>query len=82
MTIDPCIPTMPGRSTEGFHRAGRHRMYQARTVKCSASRMKGELRPTKNRVRGGRSHMDDSVKCIDLLSGVATSRDSDAGGGG
>ena len=25
MTIDPRIPTMPGRSTSGFHRTGRHR---------------------------------------------------------
>ena len=25
MTIDPRIPTMPGRSTSGFHRPGRHR---------------------------------------------------------
>ena len=25
MTIDPCIPTMPGRSPSGFHRSGRHR---------------------------------------------------------
>ena len=24
MTIDPCIPTMPGQSTSGFHRPGRH----------------------------------------------------------
>ena len=24
MTIDPRIPTMPGRSTSGFHRPGRH----------------------------------------------------------
>ena len=26
MTIDPRIPTMPGRSTSGFHRPGRHRL--------------------------------------------------------
>ena len=25
MTIDPRIPSMPGRSTSGFHRPGRHR---------------------------------------------------------
>ena len=24
MTIDPRIPTMPGRSTSGFHQPGRH----------------------------------------------------------
>ena len=42
MTIDPCIPTMPGRSTSGFHRPGRHYLHQARSaVRCSASRMKG-----------------------------------------
>ena len=46
MTIDPLIPTMPGQSTSGFHRPGRHRLYQARSaVRCLASRMKGELHP-------------------------------------
>ena len=43
-TIDPRIPTMPGRSTSGFHQPGRHCLHQARSaVRCSASRMKGEL---------------------------------------
>ena len=50
MTIDPCIPTMPGRSTSGVHRPGRHCLQQARSsVRCSASRMKGEPHPTMNR---------------------------------
>ena len=54
MTIDPRIPTMPGRSTSGFHRPGRHCLHQARSaVRCSASRMKGELHPTKSRLFGG-----------------------------
>ena len=45
---DPCIPTMPGRSASGFHRQGRRRVHQARSaVRCSASRTKGELHPTK-----------------------------------
>ena len=50
MTIDPRIPTMPGRSTSGFHQPSRHCLHQARsTVRCSASRMKGgELHPCKN----------------------------------
>ena len=48
MTIDPRIPTMPGRSASGFHRPGRHRVHQARSaVRGSADRMKGELLPTK-----------------------------------
>ena len=51
MNIDPRIPTMPGRSTSGFHRPGGHRLHQSRSaVRCSASRMKGELHPTKNRL--------------------------------
>ena len=50
MAIDPRIPTMPGRSTLGFHQPGRHCLHQARsTVRCSASRMKGELHPSNNR---------------------------------
>ena len=51
MTIDPPIPTMPGRSTSGFHQPGRHCLHQARgAVRCSASRMKGGLHPSKNRL--------------------------------
>ena len=51
MTIDPRIPTMPRQSTSGFHRPGRQCMHQARrAVRCSASRMKGELHPTKKRL--------------------------------
>ena len=43
MTIDPSIPTLPGRSTSGFRQPGRHCMHQARSaVRCPASRMKGE----------------------------------------
>ena len=50
MSIDPRIPTMPGQSTSGFHLPGRHRLHQAGYgVRCSASRMKGELHPSKNR---------------------------------
>ena len=37
---------MPGRSTSGFRRLGRHCLHQARSaVRCSASRMKGEPLP-------------------------------------
>ena len=54
MTVDPCIPTMPGRSTSGFHRPGRHWLHQARSaMRCWASDMKGELHPaydTKSRL--------------------------------
>ena len=48
VTVDPHIPTMPGRSTSDFHRAGRHCSRQARSaVRCWASRMQGELHPTR-----------------------------------
>ena len=50
MSIDPRIPITPGRNTSGFHRPGSHCLYRARSaVRCSASRLKGELHPTKNR---------------------------------
>ena len=50
MTTDPRIPTMPGRSTSGFHQPGRHGLRQPRgAVRCSASRMNGELRSSRNR---------------------------------
>ena len=42
MTIDPCIPTMPGRSTSIFHRPGRHCFHQSGTdVRCRTSHMTG-----------------------------------------
>ena len=44
MTIDPHIPTMPGRSTSGFHPPGRHHVHQAQgAVKSAASRMKSGI---------------------------------------
>ena len=49
--IDPRTSTMPGRSTSSFHRPGRYCLHQARSaVRCSASRVKGELHPAKNRL--------------------------------
>ena len=54
MTIDPRIPVLPGRSTSGFHQPGRHCLHQVRSaVRCSASRIKGELHPSKNRSQDG-----------------------------
>ena len=48
-TIDPRIRTMPGRSMSDFHCPGRHGVPQTRSaVRCSASRMNGELHPTNN----------------------------------
>ena len=69
MTIKPRIPTLPRRSTSGFHQPGRHCLHQARsTVRCSASRMKGELHSSNNRSQDGLRHrvptfllMDDSA---------------------
>ena len=83
-TIDTRIPTMPRRSTSGFHRPGRYCVHQAQSgVRFSASRMKGELYSGKKHLRGGLPHlvrtlllMDDSFEVICLFSGVATSRDS------
>ena len=50
-TVDPRIPTMPGRRTSSFHQPGRYCLHQARSaVRCWASRIKGELHPTKNRL--------------------------------
>ena len=50
VTIDPRIPTMPGRRMSGVHQPGRHCLHQARSaVRCSASLMKGELHPSENR---------------------------------
>ena len=46
MTIDPRIPIAPARSASGFHQPGRHGLHQARiALRCSASRIKGELHP-------------------------------------
>ena len=48
-TLNPRIPTMPERSMSGFHPAGRHCVRQAPSaVRHWASRMKGELHPSKN----------------------------------
>ena len=58
MTIHPRTPATPGRSTSGFHQPGRHCLHQARSAgRCSASRMKGELHPSKNRAQDGRRHL-------------------------
>ena len=47
--IDARIPATRRRGTLGNHRSGRHRVHQARSaVRFSASRIKGELHPTKN----------------------------------
>ena len=69
MAIDPRIPTMPGRSTSGFHHPGKLCLHQARSaVRCSASRIKGGLHPSKNCSLDGLRHlvptfllMDDSA---------------------
>ena len=58
MTVDPRIPIMLGRSTSGVYQPGRHCLHQARSaVRCSASRMKGELHPSKNRSSDGLRHL-------------------------
>ena len=88
MTINPRIPTMPGRSTSGFHQPGRHCLHQAQSaVRCSASRMKGELHPSKNRSKQGLRHlvptfllMDDSANEL-LCFWCGHSSYSNGGGG-
>ena len=58
ITTDFRVPTMPGRSTSGCHQPGRDCLHQARSaVRCSASRIKGEPRPSKNRSYGGLRHL-------------------------
>ena len=79
MTLDPRIPTMPGRSTSGFHQPGRHCLHQAREspVRCSAGRVEGERQLTeKLLVRRTFLNMDDRVEYIDAVSCLQ------AGGGG
>ena len=40
ITVDPRVPSMPGRSTSGFHRPGRQGEHQARTaVRCGIARL-------------------------------------------
>ena len=36
MTVDPRIPTIPGRSTLGFHRLGRHCLPQVKSESPSS----------------------------------------------
>ena len=53
MNIDPRIPAMPGRSMHvGFSLTKQTLLAPSakRNVRCSESRMKGELHPTKNRL--------------------------------
>ena len=65
MTIDPRTPPMPGRSTSGFRRPGRRCLHQAlrSTLRCWASRMKGELHPLlTNDFEAKFLALDDSVE--------------------
>ena len=48
-------------------------------MRCLASRMKGELHPSKG-LRGGRTlHVDDNFHDLYVSSGLATSRDGNGG---
>ena len=77
MTINSRIPKMPGRSTSGFHRPGRHSLHHTRSARrCWTSSMKDELHPTKNRFWGGFSCIWMTASMNDSIYGVATSRDS------
>ena len=50
MPIDPRIPTLPGRTTFGFHRPGRRCLHQGRSaVRCPTSQTKGEMHPSISR---------------------------------
>ena len=74
-TVDPRPPTMPGRSTSGFRRPGRHCADQARSaVRCSTSGMTGELHPTTKPLMFGALcvrllQLDDSVEFVVYLAG-------------
>ena len=49
ITVNPPIPTVPGRSTPGVHQPGRHCLHQAQSsVRCSLSRIKSGLHPSTN----------------------------------
>ena len=66
MAIDPRIPTMPKRNTSGVHQPGRHCLHQVRSaVRCSASRMKGELHLSKNRAYDELRHLVPTVLLMD-----------------
>ena len=80
MTTDPRIPTMPGRSTSGFHRPSRHCSHQARKV-FSESHMHG-VRATSYEAPFARRTcaLNDSVNESILFSGVATNLTSPSGG--
>ena len=66
MTINPRIPTMPGRSASGFHQPARHCLHQARSaVRCSATRMMGELHPSKNSSLNGLRHLVPTFLLMD-----------------
>ena len=71
LTIDPRIPTMPGRSTSAFHQSGRHCLHQARSaMRCSAS-MKGELHPSQSRSYDGLLHLvPNSLLMSDSTNGL------------
>ena len=80
-TVDPRIPTMPGRSTSGFHRpvACSH---QARSETRGVGRVARRVRAAssdESLLRRIFLHVDDKrlLIIVYLISGVATSRDSD-----
>ena len=80
MTIDPRIPTMPGRNTSGFPSPERHCMHAPSVKRREVPGESYEGRAASYYepiVRRAFSHKDDSVEWIDLCSGVAT-----PGGGG
>ena len=43
MTIDPLIPTLPGRSTSGFHRPGRHCLPKREGIACPSAKRRDVL---------------------------------------
>ena len=59
MTIDPRIPTMPGRSTSGFHQPGRHFLHHARSAVRGS--IKGEAGG------GGASAVDLNMHALDKI---------------
>ena len=65
MKTDPGIATVGGRSRSGFHQLGRRCLHQVQSaVRCSASRTKGELHPTKKPGGGreGEKHVTEKVR--------------------
>ena len=66
VTIDPRVPIMPGRSTSGFHRPGRHCLHQARSRQVLGESHEGRAASFQEPLlRQTFFHVDGSVQQIE-----------------